>query len=1304
MTSCVRFSLKKGAKMKPSWTKEQQQVIDLRDRNILVSAAAGSGKTAVLVERIITEITQEENPRDIDKLLVVTFTKAAAAEMRARIGSALEKKILEQPTNQHLQKQVSLLHTAQITTIDSFCQNIIKNYFHVINLDPAFRVGDETDFKIMKEEILHDLIEEKYRIAKEKDDIEFLRFTDAFSPGRTDKVIEELVLSLYNISTSYPWPEEWLASCANMYQIKNLEELEDREWTKSLVYYLQECATEFLNMAKTAERLCTEPDGPEAYLDAIHSDVHFLEQMQNLKTYQEFGKVFEQYNPAKLKAIRSKEIDAKKKENVKNLRASYLKEGIAKLRAKFFFQTPEEMIADIQVMAPSIRQLVKLTIEFSRAFSIQKQQEGLIDFSDMEHFALEILVNKNELGVQPSETALELQEYYDEILIDEYQDSNYVQELLLTSLCRAPEKKPYLFMVGDVKQSIYKFRLARPELFMEKYDSYKIGEGPYQRIDLHRNFRSRANVLESANCIFEQIMIKSFGGIVYDDNAKLVSGANFETCEKRVADKTEVVLIENKSDDEMIEKKSLEAAAIGQKIRDMVQGENPLYIKGKNGYRPVRYGDIAILLRSLTGWSEDFIETLNDMGIPAYSETRTGYFTTLEVETILNFLYVIDNPRQDIPLAAVLRSCLVGVTDEELAWLGTMPQEVNYWDKIRDFLGFCKWKAGNEEISESFLRRGVNFSKMQESWKIEEKQANVLEEKLSLFWDRLNDYQKFTQSNSVYELLRRIYDETGYYQVMSAMPSGEKRRANLDILLQQSIEFAQNGHHGIYGFTRYIENLQKSNVDFGEASIANENTNAVRIMTIHKSKGLEFPVVFAAGMGKQFNLMDARKSTIISGDYGVGCDFIDLELRVKQPTLIKRFVANEIVLGTMAEEIRILYVALTRAKEKLFITGTTKKLSGKLADWAAQAQHQSYYQLTTAQTYLDWIVPAIAKRDSIKTAIYEYLEEVDEETKYYYSDADELFKIELLSPQEIVEEEKVEIKDTMIQYNRLKAWDIDMIYDEEMHCTLEKQLSYQYPYENDANLPVKVSVSELKRQAVIQAEKLSEEGELYLNNNFDTTIVEKNLKEKITAKSSSQKFLHDETVEIPRPAFMQEKQEVSGAARGTLYHLVMEHFPYEKIGKSKELWNDTEFSKYLEQLVQRGYMNHEEENLLDARKFVTFIKSDIGKRMARAAAQGTLHREQPFMLGVRADEIYNQQPSEELIMVQGIIDAFFFEDEKIVLVDYKTDSVQQGHEEELANKYQAQLDYYAKALERLMGREVSEKIIYSFALGKEIKL
>ena len=1274
--------------MKPSWTEEQKQVIHLRNRNMLVSAAAGSGKTAVLVERIIQKITQEDNPCDLDRLLVVTFTKAAAAEMRVRIGNALEEKLQENPENQHLQKQVSLLHTAQITTIDSFCQSIIKNYFHVINLDPSFRVGDETELKVMRMDIFKALLEEKYSQARKENNERFLRFTDIFSPGRTDSAIENIVLSLFEAANSYPWPEEWLMECAEMYRVETQEDLEEKAWAKNLIDYLRKCIENFLQMAKDAEKICMEPGGPQAYLEAIQSDIQYLKELQDAYSYQKLWEVFAKYNPARLRAVRAKEVDEEKKEIVKRLRNGYLKEGLGKLRSKFFFQSSEDMLADMQKMAPFVRELILLTLDFQKAFTERKREEGLLDFADMEHFALEILVSKDEKGIYPSETALELQEYYDEIMTDEYQDSNYVQELLLTSLCRAPEQKPYLFMVGDVKQSIYKFRLARPELFMKKYDSYTVGKGPYQRIDLHQNFRSRAGVLESANYIFEHIMKRELGGIEYDNAARLVPGADYEKLDSYMADKTEVLLIESQTESGMVEKKSLEAAAIGQKIREMVQGKKPFLIQDKKGSRPLRYGDIAILLRGLTGWSEEFIGMFNDMGIPAYSETKTGYFTTLEVETILNFLYIIDNPRQDIPLAATLRSQLGGVTDEELAWIGTMPQEINFWDKIEDFLGYREWKRGNETAGEKFAQRGIDFKKQKDFCKMPEEAAACLEKKLSDFLDRLRDYQRFSQSGSVYELLRRIYDETGYYHFVSAMPAGEKRRANLDILLQQAVEFSKNGHGGIYGFTKYIENLQKSDVDFGEAVLANENMNAVRIMTIHKSKGLEFPVVFVAGMGRQFNLMDVRRSTIISSDYGIGCDFVDLEMRYKQPTLMKRFLANDMLLGTLAEEIRILYVALTRAKEKLWITGTVKNLPKQLENWRTQSHLPAYYRLTTAQTYFDWIMAALAKRPAIRDAMDNYIEKA-EDVSCFRDNRDELFGMELLLPEEVITEEKTEQKNRTIQYKQLKNWDIAHTYDEEMRRAIEAQLTYQYPYAYDAVFPVKVSVSELKRREMLRAQAVAEDEEIKFED---------------VCKSLAPKQTKEAETDIPRPSFMREKAEISGAARGTLYHMAMEHFPYQAVAEAGTQWNRALFVTFLEEMVQKGYMRQEEADLLDVRKFEEFIRSALGRRMADAAAKGVLYLEQPFMMGVPASTIDEKQTSEELVMVQGIIDAFFIEEDHIILVDYKTDAVGKGRERELIQKYQTQLDYYAQALERLAGKKVSEKIIYSFALGKEILL
>lgn len=1286
---------------KTNWTKDQQAVIDLRDRNILVAAAAGSGKTAVLVERIIEEITEAKNPKDIDKLLVVTFTKAAAAEMRTRIGNALELRIEENPDNEHIQKQASLLHLAQITTIDSFCQSVIKNYFHIIDLDPVFTVGDETDLELMKQEVLAELLEQSYARAKEEKETAFLEFTDIFSPGRTDHAVEELVLNLFEASRSFPWPLEWLDQVLEGYRFANKGELEQAAWMKGFVKYLQKCIKSYLEIARKAMQICDAVGELADYYPTIEADVRYLEELSKADSYHEFAQLLavSKERKLRLKAIRNVS-DVESKNAVRAYRDIYWKNGIDEIVEKFFFQPEEKMLDDMQQMAAPVAQLVKLTKEFSEAFSAKKREEGILDFADMEHFALQILVDHRDGGAYPSTTALELQEYYEEILTDEYQDSNYVQELLLNSLCcnadenmleddfiSRPDHAPYLFMVGDVKQSIYKFRQARPDLFLHKYESYTQDEGPCQKIDLHKNFRSRASVLESANYIFEQIMTKSLGGIVYDEQAKLVPGADFGECSKRTADQTEILLFDPsdstegqialQSSTQNMDKKELEAAGIGQQIKNLVQGDEPLYINGKDGYRKAQYGDIAILLRSMTGWSETFVEVLNEMGIPAFADTKTGYFTSMEVETVLNLLHVVDNPRQDIPLTAVLRSIFCRLTDDELAWIGSIPDGIDFWDKVQGYLEYCQWQRGEESVAEEYKSHGIDLQKWDQILK-EQQDKQTLERKLTTFVEKIKEYRSFVLLHSVYELLRKIYKESGYYDYMSTMPAGEKRKANLDILLQQSIEFENNGHTGIYGFTRYIESLQKSEVDFGEASIQDENANAVRIMTIHKSKGLEFPVVFVAGMGKRFNLMDARKATIIDGDYGVGCDFIDLSLRIRRPTLFKRYIANSIVLESLAEEIRILYVALTRAKEKLYITGSVKNAFKAIERWTLQSNIQNFLTLKKAQTYLDWIMTALLGRTTLGNG---------SAIEKNCVARDDLYRISLYTQEDIIQEEAKELGQDLLLQQKLRSIDTAVVYDEPMHEALVQRLQYQYPYEEETGLPIKVSVSELKRKSYENALKMEEEEETAL----------------FAGEEDADKKDDDaEQTDIPRPDFLQEKKEVSGTARGTLYHMVMEHFPYAQIRKDGGHWDIASFKKYLEQMVQNGYMTQDEAKLLDCRKFVAFLETDIGKRMAAAQEQKTLRLEQPFMLGIPADQIYTEQSSKELIMVQGIIDAFFFEGEEIVLVDYKTDRVRGKDGKVLVQKYKEQLNYYAQALERLSGCKVKEKIIYSFALSKEI--
>lgn len=1261
--------------MKPQWTADQQKVIDLRDSNILVSAAAGSGKTAVLVERIIGRITDRQTPVDIDRLLVVTFTKAAAAEMRGRIGEALQQKLEQTPDDDNLQRQIGLLHNAQITTIDSFCQHIIRNYFHVIDLDPMFQVGDETDLKIMKEAVLGEVLEQKYADARQKENQVFLDAMQMFATGRTDKEIEFIVLKLYELAQSYPFPDEQLEQWKNSYALRSVEEMEQTEWMEKYIADVQMIVAECEKKAFAAYQISVDGVGLEAYTPTIQTEWQQIKELRECKTLQELCDGIGKISFGRLSAIRGNKHDKELQEQIKALRASYRDKGIEQLQKEMLAEPPEEMLAMMQQMDSPVRELVQLTIDFGKAFAEKKREDGIIDFADMEHFALQILVTRDEDGNSvPSATAKELQEYYEEIMTDEYQDSNYVQEMILTSISRGPEQSPYLFMVGDVKQSIYQFRLARPDLFMEKYHAYDTEEGGNRRIDLRQNFRSRASVLESANYIFERIMRQDFGGIAYDDAAKLVPGAVFDPCEERTADQTEIILLNmDAQEDNDFGKRELEAMAIGQKIRDMVQGDHPMYVSDKGGYRPIEYRDIVILLRSMKGWTEEFQETLADMGIPAMAPKKTGYFATLEVQTMLNLLRVIDNPRQDIPLVAVLRSPIYGLQDEELAKIAAERSGLQYLDNI---------------------------------WAYCDRHEDVLSEKLSDLLDTLQEYRCKAETVSVYELLREIYEETGYYALMSAMPGGEQRSANLDILLQQAIEFAENGHRGIFGFCRYIEMLKKSDIDFGEATVGTV-ANAVQLVSIHKSKGLEFPVVFVAGMGKQFNKQDMRKKLLLDVDYGVGANYVDLEERLYKPTVMKRFIARQMLENSLSEEVRILYVALTRAKEKLILTGTVKGIENKLQSWDLTGASLQHSALLGAATYLDWIMPALADRPIFGQCISRVtdgkgqdpsdLQENDmtQETEdpsvkdrvlYDSTDQDPLFRLEVICADAQIAGEMEQLEHILLRREALKHQDITKECDAELAEQLRCQREYQYPYANEQKLPVKISVTELKRRAMEQ-QKMAVRAE----------VPEDEVTEMVPGTADRQTGIEDEAVcDIPQPKFRQTKESIGAAERGTLYHFVMEHLPYEQMG------DHFTAEMMLAQMQKAGLLREEERNCLKPQKFDRFMQSVLGKRMQQAAKRGALRREQQFMLEIPVMELYPELESEETVLVQGIIDACFEEDGEWVLVDYKTDYVRYGMEQTLVDRYRVQLEQYARALEQLTGMKVREQIIYSFALDKHI--
>ncbi|MGN8753129.1 helicase-exonuclease AddAB subunit AddA [Blautia sp. HCP3S3_C4] len=1229
------------------WTEEQQKVISLRDRNILVSAAAGSGKTAVLVERILSKITDPEAPVDIDRLLIMTFTRAAAGEMKERISSAIESALYEDPDNEHLQRQSTLLHTAQITTIDGFCAYIIRNYFHLIGLDPGYRTADEGELKLLREDVTGKLLEDYYSEKQEK----YEKFVECFASGKDDEALGGMIQKLYEMAMSNPFPEEWLDACLDDYKIETTEELRETKCIKLLWKAAVDELETAEHLAREARKLCDAPDGPNLYGEALDSDLLFIRKLKKTaeeRDYNVLAQLLEKPSFARLSGKKMPEADEQKKQRIKELREEE-KEILRELGQKYFQGTEEEILDMLKCSREPLEMLVELTRQFTERFSKAKREKNILDFTDMEHFALKILMKKEDGQIQMSQAAIELSEKYEEVLVDEYQDSNLVQELLTTAVSGWVNQRKNIFMVGDVKQSIYRFRLARPELFMEKYKSYSVEDGEEQRIDLHKNFRSRAQVLESVNFIFRQIMGEDLGGIAYDKDAALYPGADFPAGGSREFVKTEVLLVE-KDGAELEEEagdqnaQELEALAIAQRIQGMV-GREEILDKKTGKYRPVEYGDIVILLRSAYGWSETFREVLASQGIPVYCTSRTGYFSALEIITVLNYLKVCDNPLQDIPLTGVLRSPMVGCTSQELAQIRVLYPQGLLWDSVEQYV-----------------------KSREEGYDAAEK---PLMEKLQRFLELLEKVRNMATYTPVHQLILFILKETGYGNYARALPGGEQRYANLSMLVEKAMAYEKTSYRGLFNFVRYIEQLQAYEVDYGEVNLAGAGSTAVEIMTIHKSKGLEFPVVFAAGMGKQFNFQDLNARLLIHPELGLGTDAILPEKRIIASSLNKQMVRRELLKESLGEELRVLYVAMTRAKEKLILTGTVGKLDKRIPSLAGFLEEEGQVLplgvRLKARNYWDFVLPALARHRSMTELFGEYGVPMHRVERFYDDPAD--FNIRKITLRQMTEEEILLQTGNQMQEEILKNWNPEQIYDAKVREEIEERFSYVYPFRYLEEIPVKVSVSELKKRGWQDNEVLQMVPE-------DT----------------------ETEAEMPVPGFMKASgEEYRGAARGTAYHRVMECLDYLQVE------TDGQLKKQLERLVESQKLSEQERDCIRILDIRRFVDSGLGQRMKNAAVQRRLYREQPFVIQ-RSAAMLDDLWQGETVLVQGIIDAYFVEDGEIVLVDYKTDRVRRGQEQKLIDLYHVQLEDYAQALERMTGKKVKEKIIYSFTLQKEIVL
>lgn len=1188
-----------------TWTKEQQQVITLRNRNLLVSAAAGSGKTAVLVERIVNKVLDRRHPIDIDRMLVVTFTKAAAAEMRERISLAIEKKLEEEPDNGSLQRQATLVHNAQITTIDSFCLYVVRNYFQTIGLEPSFRIADPGELELLKQDVARTVMEQCYQQRTEG----FLRLADRYATAKSDAVLVDFMMRLYEFSQSYPWPREWLAKLPSYYQL-NEQTLHEQKWMQGLLRYLGYVTQDLKNQTEEARRICMEEDGPQMYLAAIEDDRNMLKQLCGCRSYQSYSEYMLHLHFTKLGVNRKYDGSKEKQEQVKSIRKT-VKDTLGKIKESYFYEQPERILLNIQAVLPDVAALAELTQTFTDAYQAQKQERKVMDFSDIEHFALRILVNAD--TKEPTAAAVELREMFEEIMIDEYQDSNYVQETILKAVSREESGEHNIFMVGDVKQSIYRFRLARPELFMEKYKTYTEEESARQKIDLHKNFRSRTQVLASVNQIFYQIMHEDLGNVEYDAKAALYAGAAYPQSDQPQMFQSELLLAKASQEEldqaHILSLQELEARMVAARIRELI--ETQLVTDRESGQlRSVRYGDMVILLRSMTGWSELFLKVLTEAGIPAHTSTRTGYFGALEIRTILSMLSMLDNPLQDIPTAAVLTSPIGGMNGQELARIRTFGKEHFYFLALEDFVQNASGEDPLRAKADAFLQ----------------------------LYQRL---RKRTPYTPIHTLIQIVLQETGYASYIQAMPAGEQRRANIDMLLEKAIAYEKTSYKGLFHFVRYIEKLKKYEIDFGEADITGENEDVVRIMSIHKSKGLEFPVVFVSGMGKQFNRQDMRSRLALHPEYGIGLDEIDTEKRTRKPGFIKKVLENEIGIENQGEELRVLYVALTRAREKLIMTAAVRELD------ADAKRCMDYFTRYRASSYLEWIYPCVMQeRDLCDIRVYE---------------------TERLQLQEAVE----------AAIDKLSQSQVAGLYktaDRNLYEQLDEKLSWNYPFATDTDLKTKISVTELKHRLKVVLEE-------------DIPVPEE------------QWFEKEQTPVLPAFMGAQAQQENYGALRGSAVHKVMEEVDFVQSINSKDRIADIRMQ--MERMLRERRITQQMKELVHPGMLGRFLNSPTAARMAVASKRGELYKEQPFVMGIPACELY-EGAGEQLVLIQGIVDAYWVEDDQLVILDYKTDAV--SVKERLRERYKVQLELYAQALQKATGKKLKEKLIYSFSLGQFIEV
>ena len=1209
------------------WTNEQLQAIQEKDSNILVAAAAGSGKTAVLVERIIHKIIDEQ--MDIDKILVVTFTNAAASEMRERILEAIYKKLEENPENVHLQRQIILLNKASICTIHSFCLDVIHNHFYEIDLPSNFKIADTAEIDLLKQEVLDDLFEQKYT----ENDKDFIELLENYTNYRGDEALQELVLKIYKFIQSSPFPIKWLQEKLELLKIED-KDISQTIWGKLIIQAVEDDIQESIMQLETVKsKMALYPEMTKFY-QKICEDLIILKDLQNYNSWDELYIKLLNFNFSKWPV--DKKVTNDLKEDSKEIRDK-VKKHIKEKTAKLLSCSQEQAVKDLKIITPILEKLANLVTEFTKNFAEKKKEKNCIDFNDIEHFALKILLDENN---NPTEVAKKYKEKFEEIAIDEYQDSNLVQEAILTSISKGNN----IFMVGDVKQSIYKFRQARPELFLQKYDEYKNKEEKAQednlKIQLFRNFRSRQNILNITNLVFESIMSKELGDINYNENEYLNYGANYPEPEeiKNYAGIAELDIIDLKEDEsitafegeedeeeqEKVEDDVLEAKFVANKIQELLNSDYMVFDK-KQGYRKIRPKDIVILLRATSNLSPIYEKELSDLELPVFSDTSGTYLDTVEIQTILSVLKIIDNPLQDIPLVVVLRSSICNFTDNDLITIRLTDRNCNFYEALIKTRIICD---------------------------------GDLKDKIESFLEKLEKWKSISQYMPLDEFIWQIYLDTGYYQYVGLLPNGAMRQANLKTLFEKAKQYEKASFKGLFNFIQFIDKLKKQNGDLASAKLIGENEDVIRIMSIHKSKGLEFPVVFLCNSHKKFNMQDLNDNILLHQDIGFGPTIMDATRKIKYSSIAKDAIKLKMKQETLSEEQRILYVALTRAKEKLYITGRSKDFTKYVQDknkvlemYESENIKLDAKLMKKANSYLDWIMYVYLFNQGRTIILKGESYKLSDIITLNVSNKKDLLKT--LAKEEVVEQ--IDLKEKIGQILKNKS-------DEEnkkSEQALKELLEWKYDYIVDTTLPTKSSVTKIKQEKIKLEEML--------------------------------KGIESEEVEYKKsytPKFMQEDKKISNAEKGTLVHLCIQRLDERKDYELKDIQN------MILNLVEKEIITKNEADAIDVNLIYQYTKSQLFEELRQAKE---VHKEQPFYINIPAKDVVSEaENSKKNILVQGIIDLYYIDkNDNLVLIDFKTDYIsnEPNAKEKILEKYKVQLEIYKTALEQALGRKVNKTAI-----------